>query len=139
MSVLLRGGCHCGAVAVSFTSTLDPAATSPRACDCSFCRRHGAAWVSDPAGELAIAARDGRLARYRQGSNTADFLLCARCGVLVAVVLEDGGVRFGAVNAGCLDSQFAVARCASPQQLARDEKVERWRRLWAPRVVVSER
>ena len=135
----LLGGCHCGDVTVSFASTLDPAATAPRACDCSFCRKHGAGWVSDPGGELAIATQDASLVRYRQVSNTADFLLCAHCGVLVAVVLEESGSRFGAVNAGCLDSQFAVARCASPQQLARDEKVERWRRLWAPRVVVSER
>lgn len=139
MTSVLRGGCHCGAVAVSFASTLDPAATAPRACDCSFCRKHGAGWVSDAAGELAVTARDAALARYRQGSNTADFLLCANCGVLVAVVLEESGARFAAVNAGCLDATFAAAECASPQRLSRDDKVERWRRLWIRHVSIAER
>lgn len=139
MRPALDGGCHCGAVTVSFASTLDPAATAPRACDCAFCRKHGACWMSDAAGELAVTARDHALLRYRQGSNTADFLLCARCGVLVAVVLEESGSRCGAVNAACLDAEFAAAERASPQRLARDEKVERWRRLWIPVVRIAER
>ena len=140
MSTLL-GGCHCGAVKVAYDTAVEPARVSPRACDCSFCRKHGAAWTSDFAGRLAIGANAGALRAYRQGTNTADFLLCEHCGVLVAVMYEHAGGRHAAVNATCLDAaaDFALTQCASPQRLDKDEKVERWLRLWVPNVRIDTR
>lgn len=132
-SSLLHGGCHCGALTLDLTTSLIPGETAPRACDCSFCRAHGAAWISDATARLVIQAhRPDRLRRYRQGSEAAQFLLCGDCGVLVAVVFEEGDQRHAAVNAGCLDARdaFAPAVPASPQALAPDEKIARWRRLW---------
>jgi hypothetical protein len=109
-----------------------PGEVAPRACDCGFCTRHGAAWVSDAAGRLEIAVGDPALARhYRQGSNTARFLFCGGCGVLVAVLLDDDRC-YAAVNARCLDEAAALAQpiTVSPQRLAAEEKVARWRQLW---------
>ncbi|SDR01254.1 Uncharacterized conserved protein [Pseudoxanthomonas sp. CF385] len=129
----LEGGCHCGAIALAFSTALVPANTAPRACDCSFCRAHGAAWVSDADARLSIHAhRPDRLHRYRQGSLAAQFLLCADCGVLVAVVFEEGDRTYAAVNACCLAARdaFAPVVPASPQTLAPEEKTARWRQLW---------
>lgn len=105
----------------------------PRVCDCGFCRKHGAAWVSDPEGHLHIQAQNAEdLRRYRQGSETADMLFCAHCGVLMAVVFAHADGLFGAVNAGCLeDAALAPPVVVSPQRLSAVEKTERWRRLWA--------
>jgi hypothetical protein len=133
----LEGGCHCGAVTLALSTALLPAATAPRACDCSFCRAHGAAWLSDPAAQLVIHAhRPDRLRRYRQGSGFAKFLLCSDCGVLVAAVFEEEHRRFAAVNVVCLDARdtFAPVVATSPQSLSPDEKTDRWRRLWIPDV-----
>jgi hypothetical protein len=89
--------------------------------------------VSDPLGMLRIDAGDEQdLLRYRQGSETADMLLCARCGVLVAVVFEHDDSLFGAINAGCLDDvALAAPTAVSPQSLSPTEKIERWRAVWA--------
>jgi len=128
-----RGGCHCGQLRLVFSTALDPAHIVPRACDCTFCQKHGAAYVSDPAGRLSITLANAEaLRRYRQGSNTADFLLCDRCGVLVAVLFGQDARVYGAVNARCLEEpdRFATAVPASPQQLAPDEKTARWSKLW---------
>ena len=74
---MLEGGCHCGNLQLSLQGDIVPAATAPRACDCSFCTAHGAAWISDAQGELVVRVRDAdALARYRQGSGSAEFLLC---------------------------------------------------------------
>lgn len=130
---VLDGGCHCGALTLAFSTRLVPAATAPRACDCSFCRAHGAAWLSDTDAQLVVRVqRPDRLRRYRQGSEAAQFLLCGDCGVLVAVVFEEGDQRHAAVNAGCLDARdgFAPPVPASPQRLAPEEKAARWRQLW---------
>jgi hypothetical protein len=135
----LHGSCHCGRLGLVFSTALDAAQLQPRACDCSFCRKHGAAYISDPAGRLAIdAAEPGALREYRQGSHTARLLLCGYCGVVMGVVFDDGGRTYGAVNASCLDSGLALAEAviASPQKLSAAEKVERWRQLWVPDVVL---
>lgn len=131
------GGCHCGQLRLAFSTALDPASLTPRACDCSFCQKHAAAYVSDPAGQLSIIMRSAdALRRYRQGSHTAEFLLCAGCGVLVAVVFEHDARMYGAVNARSLErpANFGSAVPASPQLLAPDEKVARWLQVWIPDV-----
>ena len=128
------GRCHCGAVRFGFETQSALDAFTPRACDCDFCTRHGAAWVSDAEGKLAITGA-GAVRRYRQGSNQAEFLFCGQCGVLVAVIctVEDGASR-GAVNRNSFDERhlFGEEAIASPQQLAPDAKRSRWSQLWTP-------
>ena len=112
----------------------------PRACDCSFCQKHGAAYVSDPAGRLCISVETAdALRRYRQGSNAAEFLFCGHCGILVAVIFEHAAGTYGAVNARCLDAAARLGQSvsASPQQLSAGDKVDRWLRLWIPNVELA--
>jgi hypothetical protein len=136
----LRGSCHCGRLRLEFSTHRAPAEITPRACDCSFCRKHGAAYISDPQGRLSItAASPQTAARYRQGSGNAQFLLCTQCGVLVAVLYDHLGRLHGAVNANCLDGQAGLgpAMPASPQALTAEERLARWLQLWVPDVQFS--
>lgn len=138
-SMTVHGSCHCGRVQVEFTTSVELASTTPRACDCGFCQKHGAAYVSDSSGILRIIATEpNALQSYRQGSKLACFQLCSRCGVLVAVIFEHQGNTYGAVNVGCLDERplFGTAVPASPQQLSPEEKVSRWLQVWVPGVQV---
>ncbi len=136
----ISGGCHCGNVSVEVELTAEPASYTPRACDCDFCRKHGAAWLSDVNGALQIRLTDpGEVSRYRQGSGQAQILLCRNCGVVVGVLYEtDGRVR-GAVNATALHgaATFAPAQVASPQKLSAVDKAKRWQDLWFPDVTVT--
>ena len=136
----LHGSCHCGKLRLEFSSNQSPENFTPRACDCSFCRKHGAAYISDPVGRLSITAKRTALRRYRQGSNNAEFLLCGECGVLVAVVFAQTARLYGAINVGCLDAGESLGASipASPQTLAPDEKVSRWLALWVPDVELIE-
>ena len=129
------GGCHCGALRFEFTTTQALTTSPPRACDCDFCTRHRAAWVSDAAGSLRIEADGARLRHYRQGSGQAEFLLCTVCGVLVAVMARtDGGRLLGAANRNAFDGReaFAGETTVSPQQLGPEAKLSRWSQLWTP-------
>lgn len=135
MSTELRGGCHCGALTLDVALSQAASQYTPRACDCAFCRRHGASWLSDAQGRLSLHARDATsVTRYRQGSEQAEFVACAHCAVLVAVVCEADGHRYAAVNARALDPDrvagFAPEQVASPQQLPAADKLARWRQLW---------
>src|SRR3546814_17880327 len=72
-----QGGCHCGAIAVRYESAAAPAETEVRACQCSFCRKHGSRAVSDSQGKLTVTIHDAEVVqRYRFGLATADYFLC---------------------------------------------------------------
>jgi hypothetical protein len=129
------GGCHCGALRWTFESRHPLAQFAPRACDCDFCTRHRAAWVSDADGLLKVSDAGGQTRRYRQGPGQAEFLFCGCCGVLVGVTcLDGGGTLRGAVNRNSFDERYLLGDdvVASPQQLAPEAKLARWSQLWTP-------
>jgi hypothetical protein len=129
----LNGGCHCGNIVVTAKLGGVPGSYIPRACDCSFCRKHGAAYISDAQGSLLIrASRQSVLTEYRQGSRKAQFRLCATCGVLIGGFFESAGRLYGAVNVAVFDGtpRFGATTAASPQRLAPGDKVARWKELW---------
>lgn len=130
------GGCHCGNLVVRFETDRQPADLLVRACQCSFCRRHGARCVSDPGGRATITARDeGVVVRYRFGLNTADFLVCAVCGVyLGALMSEDDGRAFATLNVNAFDSTegFPSAAPVSYDTETEPARRERRRRKWTP-------
>jgi hypothetical protein len=135
----LRGSCHCGNLTVSFETTLDPAATRPRACQCSFCLRHGTRAVSDPTGKVAVTVQDGsQLMRYRFGLKTADFLICGRCGVHMAAVMTGPEGTYATLNSNVLDDRARFPTAAEPFDYAgEDEAGRRARRRarWTPATV----
>jgi hypothetical protein len=86
----LHGGCHCGNLSLSFVPTHALAELPSRACMCTFCRPRRIRWTADPAGRVEISIGDAReLSRYRFGTGTADFLICRRCGYVVAAVSDE--------------------------------------------------
>jgi hypothetical protein len=135
----VSGGCQCGNIQVEIELSAAPGELHPRACDCSFCRKHGAAYVSDPKGSLLIRIKDAReKSTYRQGSGLAEFLLCRNCGVLVGVFHRDDQQLHATVNVKALEcaTAFAAEQTVSPQKLSADQKVQRWREVWFSRVEI---
>ena len=87
----LTGRCHCGNLELSLETSARPEELSLRADTCSFCRRHGARTTSDPSGRVVITVHHpDELLRYRFGLETADFLVCTRCGIYVAAAMNEG-------------------------------------------------
>ena len=134
----LAGACHCGNLKLEFTLTRTPGDYSPRACDCDFCTKHSAAWLSDAEGALTIRIQDpAKTRRYRQGNELAEFLLCTGCGSLAAVLYRnEAGRLFAAVNARTVDGgrAFGPAQPVSPKQLSGEQKTKRWQEVWFPQV-----
>jgi hypothetical protein len=137
----VSGGCHCGGILVEFELSQPPVTYSPRACDCDFCRKHGAAYVSDPAGSLHIRIEaDGTGRTYRQGSGMAELLLCGNCGVLIGALYRNDGRVYATINAKIVEgpTAFGAEQPVSPKKLAATEKVTRWQDLWFANVVLSQ-
>src|SRR5215475_12546989 len=96
--------CHCGALTARYRTAKAPGEWSMRACQCSFCRAHGALSTSDPEGSLQFfCASPDSVQRYRFGTGSADFLICRECGVYLGAQTTHAGGRFGILNALTLD------------------------------------
>lgn len=92
------GTCHCGAIRGTLAATKPAVELQVRACQCSFCTRHGAMTVSDPAGRAVFEFDRAALSKYQFGSRTGTSLVCARCGMYAGVTLEDGGKTWSVLN-----------------------------------------
>ena len=132
----LTGGCHCGNMKVAFETSRDPRDLPLRACQCSFCRRHGAVHTSDPEGRLVVdVGQPERLQRYRFALGITDFLICRTCGTYVAAVTELEGRSLGVLNVIVLDEREPFARPPTPMEFG-PERVEdreaRRAKAWMP-------
>lgn len=119
----------------------EPGSYHPRACDCDFCRKHAAAYVSDPQGSLGIRVQDARcLGNYRQGSGVAECIFCAKCGVLIGALYRSEGRIWGAINAKIVESptSFGAEQRVSPKSLSHDQKEKRWQDIWFSNVTITQ-
>jgi len=133
--------CHCGALTARYQTTVEPSVWAMRACQCSFCRSHGALTTSDPAGLLTFQSSDPTLIqRYRFGGRTADFLICRECGVYVGVQMATDKGRFGVLNMLSLRPLITSLPAAEPMDYgAETAEIRRLRRetRWTPLSVES--
>jgi hypothetical protein len=129
----LNGACHCGNISLDISLSMPPSSFQVRICDCDFCRKHGAGFISDVHGSLVISIRDaGQSGQYQQGSSTADFLFCKKCGVFAAVTLQSDGRLYSAVNFKTISGNvnFGAEVPVSPKLLSVSEKAARWKNNW---------
>ena len=132
----LNGSCHCGAIHVALETAQAAADLPLRACQCGFCRRHGARNTADPAGFLHVTAAPGSLTRYRFGRGEIDMLICDECGCYVAAVLDlEDGSTIGTVNiTGCDLEGFAgrTAEAMDYEDETDEARLARRRAKWSP-------
>ncbi len=133
------GRCHCGNIRYRFTTTQASDSLPLRRCDCSFCRRHGAVYTSDPSGELVLEVKvPEALKKYRFSSGVVDFLICGNCGVLTAAVAEIDDHLYGVVVTNSMDEP--IVRTPEEKKFT-DESVQeglaRRKRHWIGKVTVN--
>jgi len=109
--VLIRGKCHCGNIAFIAFDWPGEGDIPARACGCTFCTKHGGVWTSNPRGALRVTVKDPSLvSTYQFGTKTAEFHVCARCGIVPVVTsrIDDHLYAVVSVNAfEGMDSRLA--------------------------------
>ncbi len=133
------GGCHCGNIHVLLQLSKPPEENAVRTCTCSFCRSHNPRMISDPTGSLEISADDWSLVElYRFGTRTADFIICRRCGVFIAVISDLETALRAVVNVNCLDDRARFTARASLHEFqgeTLEARISRRAANWMPAVV----
>jgi len=132
--VLIHGKCHCGNIAFSLAWEPAPAEIPARACDCSFCAKHGGVWTSNPKGALKVTIRDRSLVSlYAHGTRTADFHVCSKCGVVPVVTSRIDGRLHAVVSVNAfegVDPSLIRRAPASFDGEGKDSRLARRRRSW---------
>ncbi|MBV9420354.1 MAG: aldehyde-activating protein [Alphaproteobacteria bacterium] len=132
----IAGGCHCGNVTYVFETTKPLDALGLRACQCTFCRAHGARTTSDPDGAFRLKVADAsQLQRYRFGLKTADFLICKTCGAFIGALMEEQGRRYITVNANTFQPPPAYTIAGSANDFSAEDtsgRIARRAAKWTP-------
>jgi hypothetical protein len=132
--VLIRGACHCGNISFALTWEPSPVEIHARACTCSFCTAHGGVWTSYPAGSLQVAIDDpALLSRYAFGTRTAEFHVCARCGVVPLVTSQIDGDLYAVVSVNAFQGVDPSIVRRAPMQLDEEDvgsRLARRKRYW---------
>ncbi|HEX6154644.1 MAG TPA: hypothetical protein VFZ54_01375 [Burkholderiales bacterium] len=132
--MLIRGKCHCGNIAFSLTWDPDPREIPARVCDCTFCQKHGGVWTSNARGALEVKIEDdSRISKYSFATGTADFHICARCGVVPVVTCTLDGRLYAVVNVNAFDNIDPSMVRKAPITFEGEEmgsRLERRKRNW---------
>lgn len=92
--------CHCGAVEIE--ADFPQGLASAARCNCSFCKRRGAAAVTARTSSLRVLKGAENLSLYTWGTGTAKHRFCKICGIYVYHQRRLDPAECG-VNLGCIE------------------------------------
>ena len=137
----IEGRCHCGNIRFALHLPASGSRIPVRACGCTFCRKHGGVYTSDPKGRLEVRVADeGRVTNYRFGTGTADFHVCSTCGVVPVVTSTIEGRRYAVVNVNCFEGVGPAELDRSESDFegeATETRLARRQRNWIPDVTID--
>jgi hypothetical protein len=132
--MLIHGKCHCGNISFSLTWEPDPVEIPARACTCSFCTKHGGVWTSNPGSALKVTVKDPPLvSRYGFGTRTAEFHICARCGIVPVVTSRIDDHLYAVVSVNAFEGVDPSLLRRSPASFdgeGNDTRLARRKRNW---------
>ena len=131
-----HGGCHCGNIRFWFDWPDQSTAIPVRACGCSFCSKHGAVWTSHPEGRFQLEITDPvQAVAYQFGTKTADFHVCATCGVPPVVTCTMEGRQYAVLNINTFEDVDPAMFDQSPTDFDGEtvgSRLARRQRNWTP-------
>ncbi len=134
----IQGGCHCGNLTFVLEWRPEPEFIPARACDCSFCVKHGGLWTSCPQGSLTVRVRDpGAVSVYAFGTRTAEFHVCRGCGVVPVVTSQIEGTLYAVVSVHAFEGVDPALIRTAPAHFGEETEAVRLKRRargWIPEV-----
>jgi hypothetical protein len=136
--MLIPGSCHCRNISFVLTWEPDPLQIPVRACDCSFCVKHGGVWTSCPSGSLAVTVKEPSLvSHYEFGTRTAQFHICSRCGAVPLVTSRIDGQLYAVVSVNAFEGVDPTLLRRAPVSFEGESeraRLERRKQNWIARV-----
>ena len=138
----IDGSCHCGNIRFVLHWPGSETEIPVRMCGCSFCQKHSGSWTSHRESQLEVHIDDeSLLSKYRFGTATADFFVCAKCGVVPFVVSEIDGNLYAVVNVNAFGDTPGMSFSTSATDFDGEDtgsRLGRRKRNWIPMVTCKE-
>jgi hypothetical protein len=115
--MLIRGKCHCGNISFSLTWDPDPKEIPARACDCTFCQ-----------------------SRHAFGTESAQFLICARCGIVPVVTSRIDDRLYAVVSVNAFENVDPALLKRAPISFEAEQeetRLARRKRNWIANVAIK--
>jgi hypothetical protein len=100
--------------------------------------KHGGVWTASPSAALVVTVeRPADVSRYRFGTRTAEFHVCATCGVVPLVTSEIDGALYAVVSVLAFEGVDPALVRRAPVSFdgeAEAARLARRQRSWIPRV-----
>ncbi len=137
--MLIFGKCHCGNISFTLDWQPEPVEIPARACTCTFCVKHGGMWTSCPSGSLKVSVKEpSQVTKYSFGTKTADFHICARCGIAPVVTSLIDGHLYAVVSVNTFEgvdpSMLKRPTAATFDQEDEAARLARRKRYWIANV-----
>jgi hypothetical protein len=133
---IINGSCHCGNIRFTFDWPGAGSSIPVRACGCALCTKHRGVWTSNPQGRFRLRTTDqSKVTLYRFGTKTADFHVCANCGVVPIVTCDIDERRYAVVNVNTFDNvdrSQLIEAAADFEGETTENRLARRRRNWTP-------
>ncbi|MDP6706172.1 MAG: hypothetical protein QF893_07515 [Alphaproteobacteria bacterium] len=137
----IEGRCHCGNISYVLRWPGEGTKIPVRACSCTFCTKHGGTYTSHRDAELAVIVHDEAfVSQYRFGTETAEFHLCSRCGVVPFVTSMIEGKLYAVVNVNSFEGidPSCYSRAVTDFDGEKTEdRLDRRKRNWISSVTIS--
>jgi hypothetical protein len=137
----IDGRCHCGNISYVLDWPGDVSEIAVRACSCSFCAMHGGTYASHRDARLDAKLNDPvAVSKYRFGTRTADFFVCARCGAVPFVTSLIAAQLHAVVNVNTftnIDRSRMRRAATSFEGETIENRLDRRSRTWIANVTVS--
>jgi hypothetical protein len=140
--MLIDGKCHCGNIAFVLDWPGEPSEIAARACDCSFCTKHGGVWTSNRDARLSVTLQSPTIvSKYAFGTETAQFYVCSRCGAVPIVTSEIANHVYAVVNVNTFENLGSFHLRRQPVSFDGEEqqsRLARRERNWIADVYIAE-
>lgn len=124
----IAGGCHCGNIRYRFYTVHSLQQLPYRTCGCSFCRKRGAVYTSDPHGRLELEL-NGKTRVYQFASRDVEFVSCPICGIMTHVLCASATQQYAVLNSNTFD-EIPSGREISEKDFAAEDPAQAMQRRY---------
>ena len=116
-----EGGCSCKNIVISLFLDSELSQHTPRACQCSYCKKKNAAYISFSDWRMEVKIKNSdQINKFRFSTRTADFVSCKICDELIYVVSKIGNINYSVVNI----TAFKNIKFPGPEECDFDSEIQ---------------
>lgn len=134
----IDGSCHCRNIRFTLDWPGHEKEIQVRQCGCTFCQKHSGSWTSNRDAVLSITIdNQSDVSKYTFGTQTADFYVCSRCGVVPFVLSEIDSHLYAVVSVSAFEDAGAFTFSTASTDFDGEEtgsRLARRKRNWIPNV-----